>query len=46
MEGDDWETLVKPCKTCENRNRITFGEGLLKAVCTEIKDHGGRIFQF
>lgn len=46
IEGDHWETLVKPSKRVKIGTEITFGEGLLKAVCTEIKDHGGRIFRF
>ncbi|MEK3981083.1 tRNA preQ1(34) S-adenosylmethionine ribosyltransferase-isomerase QueA [Psychrobacillus sp. FSL K6-2836] len=46
IEGDHWETLVKPAKRVKIGTEITFGEGLLKAVCTDIKDHGGRIFRF
>ncbi|TQR19216.1 tRNA preQ1(34) S-adenosylmethionine ribosyltransferase-isomerase QueA [Psychrobacillus vulpis] len=46
IEGDNWETLVKPAKRVKVGTKITFGEGLLTAVCTELKDHGGRIFRF
>ncbi len=46
MEGDEWETLVKPAKRVKIGTKIVFGEGLLKAVCTGLKDHGGRIFRF
>lgn len=46
IEGDHWETLVKPAKRVKVGTEITFGDGLLKAVCTDIKDHGGRIFRF
>jgi len=46
IEGDHWETLVKPAKRVKIGTEITFGEGLLKAICTDIKDHGGRIFRF
>lgn len=46
IEGDHWETLVKPAKRVKIGTEITFGDGLLKAVCTDIKDHGGRIFRF
>ncbi|MFJ7971215.1 tRNA preQ1(34) S-adenosylmethionine ribosyltransferase-isomerase QueA [Psychrobacillus sp. NPDC096389] len=46
MEGDQWETLVKPAKRVKVGTTITFGDGLLRAVCTDIKEHGGRIFRF
>lgn len=46
IEGDHWETLVKPAKRVKVGTTITFGDGLLRATCTEIKDHGGRIFRF
>jgi S-adenosylmethionine:tRNA ribosyltransferase-isomerase len=46
LEGDKWETLVKPAKRIKEGSEIEFGEGLLKAVCTETLDHGGRIFEF
>ncbi|MEI4769434.1 tRNA preQ1(34) S-adenosylmethionine ribosyltransferase-isomerase QueA [Psychrobacillus sp. FJAT-51614] len=46
IEGNHWETLVKPAKRVKVGTKISFGDGLLTAVCTEIKDHGGRIFNF
>lgn len=46
IEGNQWETLVKPAKRVKVGTKITFGEGLLSAVCTEIKEHGGRVFNF
>lgn len=46
LEGDKWETLVKPAKRIKEGSEIEFGEGLLKAVCIETLDHGGRIFEF
>lgn len=46
IEGDHWETLVKPAKRVKVGTTITFGDGLLRAVCTDIKEHGGRIFHF
>ncbi|SER85054.1 tRNA preQ1(34) S-adenosylmethionine ribosyltransferase-isomerase QueA [Psychrobacillus sp. OK032] len=46
IEGDHWETLVKPAKRVKIGTTIVFGDGLLRAVCTEIKEHGGRIFRF
>jgi S-adenosylmethionine:tRNA ribosyltransferase-isomerase len=46
LENDKWETLVKPAKRVKEGTEIDFGEGLLKAVCTETSEHGGRTFQF
>ncbi|MBC1500315.1 tRNA preQ1(34) S-adenosylmethionine ribosyltransferase-isomerase QueA [Listeria weihenstephanensis] len=46
MEGDAWETLVKPAKRIRKGMRIVFGNGELSAVCLEEQDHGGRILQF
>lgn len=46
LEGDQWETLVKPAKRIKEGSVIDFGEGLLKAVCTETSEHGGRVLQF
>jgi len=46
MGRDEWETLVKPAKRVKVGMVVTFGEGLLKAVCIGEKDHGGRIFKF
>ena len=46
LEGDEWETLVKPAKRVKIGTRIVFGEGLLFAECTGVKEHGGRILRF
>lgn len=46
VEGDCWETLVKPAKRVKIGTEIAFGGGKLKAVCTGIQDHGGRLFEF
>ena len=43
---DEWETLVKPAKRVKIGTIVTFGEGLLKATCTGILEHGGRTFKF
>ena len=43
---DEWETLVKPAKRVKIGTVVTFGEGLLKATCTGVLDHGGRTFKF
>ncbi|GIN60317.1 S-adenosylmethionine:tRNA ribosyltransferase-isomerase [Robertmurraya siralis] len=46
LEGDTWETLVKPAKRIKKGSVIFFGNGLLSAVCVGEKDHGGRLLQF
>lgn len=46
LEGDQWETLIKPAKRVKEGTEIHFGDGLLSAVCTGTSDHGGRILDF
>ncbi|MED4225750.1 tRNA preQ1(34) S-adenosylmethionine ribosyltransferase-isomerase QueA [Neobacillus cucumis] len=46
LEGDQWETLVKPAKRVKIGTEIIFGDGLLTAVCTGESDHGGRVLEF
>ncbi|WP_043934000.1 tRNA preQ1(34) S-adenosylmethionine ribosyltransferase-isomerase QueA [Bacillus sp. EB01] len=46
LEGDKWETLVKPAKRVKEGTELEFGEGVLKAVCTAEADHGGRVLEF
>ncbi|WP_078545389.1 tRNA preQ1(34) S-adenosylmethionine ribosyltransferase-isomerase QueA [Litchfieldia alkalitelluris] len=46
IEGDHWETLIKPAKRVKPGTVINFGDGLLKAVCTGESDHGGRVLDF
>ncbi|CQR46957.1 S-adenosylmethionine:tRNA ribosyltransferase-isomerase [Paraliobacillus sp. PM-2] len=46
IEGDEWEVLVKPAKKIKIGSKITFGDDKLTAICTEEKEHGGRILQF
>lgn len=46
QDGDIWETLVKPAKRVKVGTSITFGDGLLKAICLEELEHGGRKFRF
>lgn len=45
FEDDVWETLVKPAKKVKVGTIVSFGEGLLRAECTGILDHGGRHFK-
>ncbi|MBO0960743.1 tRNA preQ1(34) S-adenosylmethionine ribosyltransferase-isomerase QueA [Neobacillus sp. MM2021_6] len=46
LEGDQWETLIKPAKRVKEGTKLVFGDGLLTAVCTATEDHGGRILDF
>lgn len=41
---NQWETLVKPAKRVKVGTELSFGEGLLKLVCTEVLDEGLRHF--
>ena len=45
VEGDTWETLVKPARRIHVGDVVSFGEGLLKLTCTEVKDEGIRVFE-
>ncbi|MDQ0214582.1 S-adenosylmethionine:tRNA ribosyltransferase-isomerase [Oikeobacillus pervagus] len=46
MEGDRWETLVKPAKRLKLGSEVSFGDGKLIAKCVEELDHGGRVLEF
>ena len=46
IEGDVWETLVKPAKRVKVGTTIEFGDGRLKAVCKAELEQGGRHFEF
>lgn len=46
LQDDEWETLVKPAKRVKEGTVVTFGDGRLKAVCTNMSEHGGRTFKF
>jgi len=46
IEGDKWETLVKPAKRLKVGTKVTFGDGRLKATCIDTLEHGGRILEF
>ncbi|ANU25622.1 tRNA preQ1(34) S-adenosylmethionine ribosyltransferase-isomerase QueA [Planococcus versutus] len=45
VEDDVWETLAKPAKKVKVGTIVSFGDGLLRAECTGILDHGGRHFK-
>lgn len=44
-ENDTWETLVKPARRIHVGDVVSFGGGLLKLTCTEVKDEGIRLFE-
>ncbi|WP_027407933.1 tRNA preQ1(34) S-adenosylmethionine ribosyltransferase-isomerase QueA [Anoxybacteroides tepidamans] len=46
VEGDRWETLVKPAKRVKEGTKIIFGDGRLTAICRETLEHGGRMLEF
>lgn len=46
VEGDTWETLIKPAKRIKEGSRIIFGNGILVAECVGTSDHGGRMLTF
>ena len=46
ISGNRWETLCKPGKKAKEGARFSFGDGLLYATVTEVKDDGNRIVDF
>lgn len=46
IEGDKWETLMRPAKKAKVGETIIFGDGQLKAVICEELEQGGRILEF
>lgn len=46
IEGDHWETLMKPARKFKVGSTVTFGDGKLTAVVTKELDHGGREIEF
>ena len=46
LEKDRWECLVKPAKRVKIGTIINFGDGLLKAECTNTGEEGIREFKF
>ncbi|MTD38384.1 tRNA preQ1(34) S-adenosylmethionine ribosyltransferase-isomerase QueA [Erwinia sp. CPCC 100877] len=46
VEGDTWETLIKPAKRAKTGTKISFGDGRLTATVTKELEHGGRIVTF
>ncbi len=46
LGSDQWECLVKPAKRVKIGTILSFGEGLLKAKCLDVKEEGIRKFEF
>lgn len=46
IEGDKWETLVKPGKKAREGDIIVFANGKLKAKVKKVKQDGNRIVEF
>ena len=46
LEGDVWESLVKPGKKAREGMRFSFGEGVLKAEIVGIAEEGKRLVHF
>ena len=46
LSGTDWETLVRPGKSCKPGQRLVFGDGLLKAEILDVIEGGNRIVRF
>ena len=45
LKKDTWKCFCGNAKIIKMNTMITFGEGLLKAKCIEIKDEGIRVFE-
>ena len=43
---NDWECLVKPAKRIKEGSIVSFGDGIMEAVCTKVLDDGFRHFEF
>ena len=46
INDNNWECLVKPAKRIHENTIVSFGNGLLKARCIEVKEEGIRNFEF
>lgn len=46
VQGDVWETLVKPGRRVKTGTTLLFGDGRLKATCTGVTPAGGRYLSF
>ncbi|MGJ3977255.1 tRNA preQ1(34) S-adenosylmethionine ribosyltransferase-isomerase QueA [Levilactobacillus brevis] len=46
VEGDVWETLMRPAKRLRVGTTVTFGDGQLTATVTEEREDGIRLIEF
>ncbi len=46
ISQDSWEALVRPGRRLKSGSRLSFGDGLLKAVVESSTDFGGRMVRF
>lgn len=46
LQSDHWECLVKPAKRVKVGTVLVFGDQDLKAICTEVREEGIRVFEF
>ena len=46
IENDEWECLAKPAKRIKKGTIISFGNGMLEAVCIDTGEEGIRIMKF
>lgn len=45
LGSDDWLTLTKPARKIKVGDVVTFGDGMLEAVCTMVGSEGKRTYQ-
>ena len=46
MDGNVWETLVRPGRKCRIGEKLSFGDGLLTAEVIDIIEEGNRLIRF
>ena len=46
LNHNNWECLVKPAKRIKEGSIVSFGDGIMEAVCTKVLDDGFRHFEF
>lgn len=46
VDGDTWESLVRPGKKCRPGTKLVFGDGRLLAEVTDVVDDGNRLIRF
>lgn len=46
IDGDKWEVLAKPAKRVKVGTELSFGDGVLRAICCDVGEEGIRIITF